>query len=56
MGAEKKPKYKVGDKVRSTGVEGTIGKVWTVNPSVYRYTINTKNGRIVLNEDEISKA
>lgn len=50
-----KPKYKVGDKVRGEGVSGKISKVWTVNPDMYRYTIVTANGRIVLNEDEISR-
>lgn len=56
MGAEKKPRFKNGDTVRGEGVEGTIVKVWTVNPNVYRYTIKTKNGRIILNEDEINRA
>lgn len=56
MGADRKPRFKVGNKVRGKGVEGEITKVWTVNPNVYRYTIKTKNGLVVLNEDDISRA
>lgn len=52
----KKPRFKKGDKVRATGIEGEVDKVWTVNPEVYRYTIKTKEGKIVLNEDEINRA
>lgn len=51
-----KPKYKVGQKVKGDGVEGTVLRVWSVAPDVYRYSIKTASGRISLDEVEISKA
>lgn len=51
-----KPKYRIGDKVKAANVTGSVIKVWTVNPDVYRYTIKTASGKSVLNEDELNRA
>ena len=53
---EKQPKYNKGDKVTGAGLTGKIEKVWTVNPNMFRYTIKTADGKILLNENEISRA
>lgn len=52
-------KFGKGDKVKgkNANIEGTVTKVWTVNPLKPRYTIVTKWGsQIILDEDDIKKA
>lgn len=56
---EKKPKYKVGDKVvmksRKIRVVGKIEKVWTHNPKVVSYTIRWTGATSIEDEQELKK-
>lgn len=53
---EKKPKYKVGQRVKFDGDTGTITKVWTTDKNMPKYTVDFIFHTHVLREDQIRKA
>lgn len=52
---EKKPKYKVGQRVKFNGDTGTITKVWTTDPNMPKYTVDFIFHTHVLKETQIRK-
>lgn len=54
--ADRQSNFSVGDKVKFGKEKGTVKKVWTVNPKVYRYTVEFPGGLSVIEEGDLKRA
>lgn len=53
---EAKPAFTKGSKVRYLGMLGKVDKVWTIRPGQFKYTVKFRDGKRVLEENELTAA
>ncbi|QWT30067.1 hypothetical protein SEA_TUNATARTARE_205 [Streptomyces phage TunaTartare] len=54
--SNRQPNFAVGDKVKYGNEKGVVEKVWTVNPSKFRYTVKLNGGVSVIEEGDLKRA
>lgn len=54
--SNRQPNFRVGQKVEYMKEIGRVVKVWTINPSNYRYTVKFRYRTEVLDEGKLKRA
>jgi hypothetical protein len=53
--SNRQPNFSIGDSVKWGDKVGKVKKVWTVNPSSFKYTVEFSDGKRVLEEGGLKR-
>lgn len=54
--SNRQPNFSVGDNVKWGNKVGEVDKVWTIDPSNFKYTVKFSDGKRVLEEGKLKRA